>query len=122
MTLLDSNTIIYLSKKLISVDDVFEDGEEYAISVITYMEVLGYAFKSKEEENFIKELLSYLKIVYIDENIAKKVIKIKQINKIKLPDAIIAATSIVNNATLITNDIRLKAITDLKIVIIGIEQ
>ena len=122
MRLLDSNTIIYLSKKLISVNDVFEDDEEYAISVITYMEVLGYAFKSTEEENFIKELLSYLKIVYIDENIAKKVITIKQINKIKLPDAIIVATSMVNNATLITNDIKLKAIADLKIKITGIEQ
>jgi len=86
------------------------------------MEVLGYAFKSKEEESFIKELLSYLKIVYIDENIAKKVIAIKQINKIKLPDAIIVATSIVNNATLITNDVKLKAIADLKIKIIGIKQ
>ena len=121
MTILDSNTIIYLSKKLISLDNVFVDDEEYAISVITYMEVLGYAFTSKEEEDFIKELLSYLEIIYIDENIAKKVINIKQTNKVKLPDAIIAATAILNNATLITNDIRLKVIADLKIMIIGME-
>ena len=59
MTLLDSNTIIYLSKRLLSIDNLFIDkGNNYAISVITYMEVIGYDFDSTEEENFIKKLLS----------------------------------------------------------------
>ena len=62
MILLDSNTIVYLSKEIIS----------------------------------------------IDETIANEVIKLKQEKKIKLPDAIICATAIVNNTLLITNDIRLK--------------
>ena len=39
MILLDSNTIVYLSKEIISIDDIFDDNEEYGISVITYMEV-----------------------------------------------------------------------------------
>ena len=37
MTILDSNAIIYLSKGLVSIDDIISDDEEYAISVITYM-------------------------------------------------------------------------------------
>lgn len=121
MTLLDSNTIIYLSKRLITIDDVFEDHEEYAISVITYMEVFGYDFESKKEKDFIKELLSYMQIFYIDEDIAKKVIQIKIKNKIKLPDAIICATAMLNKATLVTNDIRLQNIKNLKSKIIGIK-
>ena len=57
MTILDSNVIIYLSKRLIDIDTIIFDDEEYAISVITYMEVLGYAFESKKEEKFLKFLL-----------------------------------------------------------------
>jgi len=121
MTILDSNTVIYLSKQLISVDDIFNDSNDiYAISVITYMEVLGYDFDSKKEKEFIKEMLSYLDILYIDEQIANKVIQLKIKNKIKLPDAIICATSIINNATLITNDIRLQNIDNLRLKLLGI--
>jgi len=121
MILLDSNTIIYLSKEIIKVEDIFNDTEEYAISIITYMEVLGFKFESIKEKEFIEELLSYLDIVYIDETIAKKVIEIKRENKIKLPDAIICATAIINDSLLITNDIRLKNIHNLKIKIIGVK-
>jgi predicted nucleic acid-binding protein len=121
MTLLDSNTIIYLSKRLLSIDDIFIDKDDsYAISVITYMEVLGYDFDSTEEENFIKKLLSYLDILYIDEMIANEVINLKRKYKIKLPDAIICTTAILNDAILLTNDIRLKNIEKLKLKIIGI--
>ena len=121
MVLVDSNTIIYLSKNLISVDDVFDDSGEYAISVITYMEVLGFEFESDAEKEFIGKVFSCLEIIYIDQAIASKVLHIKRANKIKLPDAIICATAIVNNATLITNDIRLKSVEDLKVKILGIK-
>ena len=121
MILLDSNTIIYLSKEMIDVDDVFTDENDYAISVVTYMEVLGYPFKFKEEENFIKEIISCLTIIYIDKQISNKVIELKKIHKVKLPDAIICATAIINKAVLITNDIRLKNITNLKLKIIRAE-
>jgi len=120
MILLDSNTIVYLSKEIIGIDDVFDDNGEYGISVITYMEVLGYDFESRKEKEFIEELLSYLSIIYIDEIIAREVIILKQEKKIKLPDAIICATAIVNNTLLITNDIRLKNIKNLKIKIVGV--
>jgi len=119
MILLDSNTIVYLSKEVITIDDVFDDNKEYGISVITYMEVLGYAFESIAEKKFIEELLSYLTIFYIDETIAKRVIELKKEKKIKLPDAIICVTAMVNNALLITNDIRLKNIKQLKVKIVG---
>lgn len=48
MILLDSNTIIYLSKKLISIDDVFNDkDDDYAISVITYMDMTSILKRKK---------------------------------------------------------------------------
>lgn len=115
MIVLDSNTIIYLSKKIIQIDDIFNDNDDYRISVITYMEILGYPFNCKEEELFIKKLLSFLNILYIDKNISEKVIELRKKYKIKLPDAIICATAIDKNAILITNDIKLQNIEELKI-------
>lgn len=112
MALLDSNTIIYLA---LSIDDVLQDNEEHSVSVITYMEVLGYDFDSKDEENFIRSLLSYFEIIYIDEVISNKVIELRKNCKIKLPDAIICSSSIVNNEILVTCDMRLKNISELNI-------
>ncbi len=119
MIILDSNTIIYLSKELIKADNIFSQDEEYSVSIITYMEVLGYSFDLDEEKAFIEELFSYLNIIYIDEAIANRVIELRENNKIKLPDAIICATTLLNDAILITNDIRLKNIDNLKLKIVS---
>ena len=115
MTILDSNAIIYLSKGLVSINDIFYDNEEYAVSVITYMEVLGYTFESEKEEKFIKDLLSLLHIKYLNSDIVQRVIELRKKKKIKLPDAIICATAMSEGAYLLTNDSKLKALKDLKV-------
>ena len=120
MTILDSNTIIYLSKELVKIDDIFTDNEKYAVSIITYMEVLGYEFTSRNEEDFVRKLFDILEIIYIDQKIAENVIKIKKVHKVKLPDAIICATCIEHNATLYSNDIRLKNIDNLKLKLLNL--
>ena len=120
MILLDSNTIIYLSKGMIDIDTVLEKNDHYAISVITYMEVLGYKFNSNSEEEIIKKLLALFDILYIDETIAEVVIDIRKAKQVKLPDAIICATAIVNDSILITSDIRLKTIENLKFKILDV--
>jgi len=84
------------------------------------MEILGYNFQNKQEENFIKNFLLYFEAVYIDKDITNKVIKIRKKYKIKLPDAIIVATCISHNAMLLTNDIRLKNITELNLKLLGV--
>jgi predicted nucleic acid-binding protein len=78
MTILDSNAIIYISKGLVSIDDIFYNNEEYAVSVITYMEVLGYTFDSEKEEKFIKDLLSLLHIKYLNSDIVQRVIELRK--------------------------------------------
>ena len=102
--LFDSNIIIYLSKKEIPYSYIDQFDEHY-ISVITYMEILGHRFKDKIEEKFIQELLSLFKMLYIDREIADKVIEIRKKGRIKLPDAIIAATAMSNELFLITRNI-----------------
>lgn len=103
-TLLDSNVLIYLSKGDFKLDNLEKYGEQFGISVITLMEVKGYAFKNSNEQNFIDELCDIFDTVYIDPTIADKVIELRRHHKIKLPDAIIAATAVVCDAKLIIED------------------
>lgn len=113
--LLDSNTLIYLSKGLLSIDKVLPDGETYAVSVVTYMEVMGYPFSSQAEEELISSLFSHFHIIMVDAVIAKRVIALRKEYKIKLPDAIICATALTHQAQLFTNDIRLRQIKGLSV-------
>ncbi|MCX7123490.1 MAG: type II toxin-antitoxin system VapC family toxin [Gammaproteobacteria bacterium] len=96
--LLDSNVIIRLSKQDPHLIDFVSKSLNSAISVITYMEVLGYHFSNP------KELLTWFELIHIDHAIADQAIKIRQMYKIKLPDAIIAATAQICKLTLVTGD------------------
>lgn len=103
--LLDSNIIIYLSKGELDIDEVFDDKKRYFISVITYMEFLGFHFKDLKEKEFIQRILALFKVVYIDKGIVDKVVEIRQHKKIKLPDAIIAATALMKKCDLMTRNV-----------------
>ena len=103
--LVDTNILIYLSKKQLAFDKVASPGDKLFISVITYMEVLGYPFTDKTEKYIVEELCKNLPVINLDKEIIEKVIQIKQQNKIKLPDAIILATALVNHFTLVTANV-----------------
>ena len=113
--ILDSNIVIYLSQKKLSIDEIFQENREYSISLVTYMEILSYNFPSTEEEDFVRKLLSLFKIIDITKKIAQEVIRLKKKRKIKLPDAIIVATALVENAVLYTNDKQLHSVEGLAV-------
>jgi predicted nucleic acid-binding protein len=102
--LLDTNILIYISKKEIQLSSFAHPGDELFISVITYMEALGFPFKSRNEELIISGLCENLIVINLEEPIINEVISLRKKNKIKLPDAIIAGTAITNNLDLITHN------------------
>ena len=73
-------------------------------SVIVRMELLSKRNIKDDEERDIQEFLDSLIIIPINEVIEKKAIEIRRITSIKLPDSIIAATSIIFDAILLTDD------------------
>jgi predicted nucleic acid-binding protein len=102
---LDSNIIIYLSKGLLNIEDISPRYDTFYISIITYMEVLGYQFSDEGEKEIIKELFGNFEIIYINSEIAENVILIREHKKIKLPDAIILATAKFLDCPLMTRNI-----------------
>jgi predicted nucleic acid-binding protein len=75
------------------------------ISVISEIELFSKPAMPLEEENGLRVFLSKrIGITDITGDIKKETIELRRNTKLKLPDCIIAATSIVLNAILLTDD------------------
>lgn len=104
--ILDTNIIIYLSHGEIKIQDFAKTGDRLCISAITYMEALGYPFNTSKEEFFVKGLCEACDLIDLTKPIIDKTIEIRKQNKIKLPDAIIAASAIEGKAELVTVNVK----------------
>ncbi|WP_396212234.1 PIN domain-containing protein [Flavobacterium sp.] len=104
--LLDTNVIIYASKQILDIDKFINSYEEYYVSIITYLEVYGYEFSNSNEKDLVDELFNNIQIIDLNKEISEFVIEIRKnkIKKIKLPDAIILATSKFLDIPLLTAD------------------
>lgn len=74
------------------------------ISIITKMETLGFNFKSEDEQFTMEYFVEGSTVLQINNDIVNKTIDIRKTKKLKLPDAIIAATALVYDLTLITRN------------------
>ena len=77
--------------------------ESFQISVISKMEFLGFPFNEQEKQQ-ASDFIEYAEIKMLTDKIVQKVIEIRQEKRIKLPDAIIAATAMEYSAILITRN------------------
>jgi predicted nucleic acid-binding protein len=114
--LLDTNVIIDLfARRLPEKAEFFVAqiiNDDILLSVINKIELLG--FSECEEE--MSQIVEIAQIFYLDEIIAQKTIEIRKKYKIKLPDAIIAATAICENLVLLSNNENdFKSIKELKL-------
>ena len=81
---------------------------ERAASVITRMELLAFRGISPDGEARIRRFLDDLLIIPLNETIENAAIAMRRAARLKLPDAIIAATALTQEATLITGDQQLR--------------
>ncbi len=100
--LFDTNAIIYLLKGK-SKELPIIDGDNIFISFITKIGLLSHKSVPEEEKN-INKILENCSIIFIDNDLINKTVDIRKTYGLKLPDSIIAATALQENATLITSD------------------
>jgi predicted nucleic acid-binding protein len=105
-SILDTNVIIdFINKKPSGLNlDVLLTQSYCLISFITKLELLGYSKITSEEEAYISGFLQKITILPMSEQIERETIEIRRKTKLKLPDAIIAATAIVIGADVVTSD------------------
>ena len=115
--LLDTNTVIDFSSKKLPESAhkqlalIIDDAPQ--ISIINKIELLSITNVPSQIVMFIEAA----SIIYLDEAIAEKTIHLRRKYKIKLPDAVIAATAIVNDLRLISHNISdFRRIDELKLI------
>ena len=78
--------------------------EECFYSAITRMELLGYQCITVEEDSLIRKKLNHLTYLSLTKEVEDAAIELRRLHKIKLPDAIIAATAHCFGMELLTLD------------------
>ena len=81
-----------------------------AVSQITRIELLGFPALTEEDDANIRAFLGDCAVLIIDAAVDAKTIDLRRSTKLKLPDAILAATALVHGLRLVTLDQRLEQI------------
>ena len=113
--LLDTNTVLYFLSGDETISDFIKEKKIF-ISIITEMELLSYSKITSKELKIISGFISEITVININNDIKETAIKIRRSSKLKLPDSIIAASSIFLQIPLITADKEIKNVAGLNII------
>lgn len=105
--LIDTNVIIYYFNGLTDDETLhIRFAESFNVSIITKIEFLGWGkfYEDRKLHAQAREFMRYARIIDLTETIAEQAISLRQQFKSKTPDAIIAATALVNGLAVITNN------------------
>jgi len=103
--LLDSNIIIYGSKPEHGFLRSLLAHDDSVVSGISYPEVLGYTGLTAAETSVLDAFFSTTPMLPVDEPVLRQAAKLKQQRRMKLGDAIVAATALVHRVTLATRNV-----------------
>jgi len=97
-------------------DDLLQE-ESPTISAITEIELLCWKTATEKDIEVLQGFINDTLVIKLKKTIKLKTAEIRKLHRIKLPDAIIAATALVYKLTLVTRNIEdFKNITGLEIV------
>lgn len=103
--LLDSNIIIYAAQPG---QDALRDwiaARQPVVSVVSYVEVLGYHLLSDSDKQALTEFLHAARILPVTSAVAERAILLRQQRRMSLGDSLIAATALVFETTLVAHNI-----------------
>jgi len=107
--LLDTNILIDALRGYKPAVSFVESFSEIYVSVITVSELI-YGCRNKTELNKIVKLVSYYNIIHIDENISETALTLYEEHFLEknlvFDDALIGATAIFKDLTLVTRNIK----------------
>ncbi len=112
--IIDTNIVLYILNGNKELAKMLNNKEIY-VSFVTELELLGYKDITKDDKKTIGNFLNDCTIIDIYTRIKTYTLDIKQKQKVKLPDAIIAATALFLDIPLITADKGFKKIKGIKL-------
>jgi predicted nucleic acid-binding protein len=114
--MIDTNILIYLLNGDKSLSDILS-GKNVYISFINELEILSSKSFTKLEILNITAMLNECKIIDINSGIKDTTINLRNSYKLKLPDAIIAATAIYLDIPLLTSDMDFQKLKKLELLL-----
>lgn len=115
--LLDTNAISALLSKNKFLLKKLSDAEWVGISVINLIEIRVFEGLDRDSKQRLEAFVIQIEVVGLSmesESLLNKAIQIRQSYRLKLPDAIIAASALEKDAVLVTTDNTFKQIQELK--------
>ena len=113
--LLDTNAVLYL----LNGDETlagFLAGQEICISIITEIELLSYRKITDPERKQISRFISLIEVLPLNEQVKEQAIEIRKATLLKVPDSIIAGTSIAFRIPVLSSDKQLKTVKNIQLV------
>jgi hypothetical protein len=118
----DTNTAIYYLQQQFPptaekfIDDLIAD-EQPVISAITEIELLCWKTATDKDLELLNNFINDALVIELEQAIKVKTADIRKVHHIKMPDAIIAATALIYDFTLVTRNVDdFKNISGLKLV------
>ena len=118
--LLDTNALIALLSGNFQLVSLLNDAEWIGISILNQLEFLSYKNLSDRDKTLFLSFIKRIEVVDVAKNnpdLLECTIKIRQKSKLKLADSVIAATAIVNNASIVTRDSDFSVVDNLSTII-----
>lgn len=114
--LLDSNIIIYAAQAENEFLRGFIAEHSPYVSALSCLEVLGYHQLNYEDKTYFEEFFNASQILSISQAVIEQGVRLKQMKKMSLGDAIIAGTALVHDLSVVTRNIDdFRWITELKL-------
>jgi len=103
MLCFDTNVVIYLGNQTLDVNIIGKEPICYAS--ISLIEALGYPDILAAEEQRIKELFNTMIEIPLNASLIQTAVQLRQLKRMSLGDAIVAATALENNCELWTANV-----------------
>lgn len=116
---LDTNAIVALLQGNLQLIELLKDAEWLGVSVISQIEFLVFPGLTQGDRQIFEQFLQRVEVlglVAMDAVLIEKIIEIRQQYRLKLPDAVIAAMTIQNSASLVTADREFAKVTILTVI------
>jgi len=113
--LLDTNIVLYLLNGDETLADFLYQKDLY-VSFITELELLSFHKITNKEQQSIQSFLKEYFVIELNSEMKQQVIKIRKQYNTKLPDSIIAASSVYTNIPLVTSDNNFEKIEALNLI------
>jgi hypothetical protein len=117
--ILDTNAIVALLQGNFQLIQLLQNAEWIGISVISQIEFLVFAGLSLADRQLFEQFIQRVEVIDLGANdtlLIDKIIEIRSLYRLKIPDAVIAAMAIQNSATLVTADREFAKVTTLTVI------